>query len=573
MASENLVNDLFEIVQSNEKEKLSYDDFEKDLLKSINLPNDEIDRALSIMLSQAQVNPNVIGESKGGTFVISPSFSASVISTIKYENQFIEGTKENELRKLNNLGNSLSEIIGSTYLNELMLNNFEALSIIEIEKLGKQYYLMDEEQRDKYKKGYASWLDKKVNDSKTDEERKFYSDAKSAEMMRQAKIEEAKKDESQRNDLRDIISNSKNFRAFFKEMKGRELEEDFELTDDIIAIWESYHYKNETELMSLEEFYLKLRELLADENYIGVRELCESMPEIAQKYKSMLERRLEESGQDIHTSNNDKLSDDEYLTQSKTKMVPYDITIKDNFPGVEGFLKKGDLTYDICVLATHKNIKDIQFEGLIDGDIKEYYDERKRLFLSPEAMKQMDTTEEETRENFGAQNDISADMGFGIDFFAVQSQSSFSFEERTVREIYSSTILENSMQTNNSGLQPKISQSEMDKYYLSKSEYMAVATDKKHVKEQIISEGEESFSEDNDSTYGTNKNGYRAQATAISIVGLVRKVESVKSSDVEEEVKTLKDIEERSSKKGIKEKESTVEDNDSIKTSGEELGE
>ena len=573
MASENLVNDLFEIVQSNEKEKLSYDDFEKDLLKSINLPNDEIDRALSIMLSQAQVNPNVIGESKGGTFVISPSFSASVISTIKYENQFIEGTKENELRKLNNLGNSLTEIIGSTYLNELMLNNFEALSIIEIEELGKQYYLMDEEQRDKYKKGYASWLDKKVNDSKTDEERKFYSDAKSAEMMRQAKVKEAKKDESQRNDLRDIISNSKNFRAFFKEMKGRELEEDFELTDDIIAIWESYNYKNETELMSLGEFHFKLRELLAAKNYIGVRELCESMPEIAQKYKSMLERRLEESGQDIHTSNNDKIRDNEDLTHSKSKMVPYDITIKDNFAGVEGFLKKGDITYDICVLATHQNIKDIQFEGLIDGHIKDYRDERERLFLSSEAMKQMDTTEEEARENFGAQNDISVDMGFGTDFFAVQSQPSFSFEEHTVREIYSSSILGNSMQTNNSELQPKISQSEMDKYYLSKSEYMAVATDKKHVKEQIISEGEESFSEDNDSTYGTNKNGYRAQATAISIVGLVRKVESVKSSDVEEEVKTLKDIEERSSKKGIKEKESTIEDNDSIKTSGEELGE
>ena len=573
MASENLVNDLFEIVQSNEKEKLSYDDFEKDLLKSINLPNDEIDRALSIMLSQAQVNPNVIGESKGGTFVISPSISASVISTIKYENQFIEGTKENELRKLNNLGNSLTEIIGSTYLNELMLNNFEALSIIEIEELGKQYYLMDEEQRDKYKKGYASWLDKKVYDSKTDEERKFYSDAKSAEMLRQAKVKEAKKDESQRNDLRDIISNSKNFRAFFKEMKGRELEEDFELTDDNIAIWESYNYKNETELMSLGEFHLKLWELLAAKNNIGVRELCESMPEIAQKYKSMLERRLEESGQDIHTSKNDKIRDNEDLTHSKSKMVPYDITIKDNFAGVDGFLKKGDITYDICVLATHQNIKDIQFEGLIDGHIKEYRDERERLFLSSEAMKQMDTTEEEARENFGAQNDISVDMGFGTDFFAVQSQPSFSFEEHTVREIYSSSILGNSMQTNNSELQPKISQSEMDKYYLSKSEYMAVATDKKHVKEQIISEGEESFSEDNDSTYGTNKNGYRAQATAISIVGLVRKVESVKSSDVEEEVKTLKDIEERSSKKGIKEKESTIEDNDSIKTSGEELGE
>ncbi|MBR3881998.1 MAG: hypothetical protein IKJ36_01880 [Clostridia bacterium] len=135
MASENLVNDLFEIIQSNTKEKLSYDDFEKDLAKSINLPNDEIDRALSIMLSQAEVNPNIIGESKGGTFVISPSFSASVVSTIKYENQFIEGKVENaERNSINNKSDILidaafaANIIITPKLIDHMIQNYSTLS-------------------------------------------------------------------------------------------------------------------------------------------------------------------------------------------------------------------------------------------------------------------------------------------------------------------------------------------------------------------------------------------------------------------------------------------------------------
>lgn len=150
MASENLVNELFEIVQSNTKEKLSYDDFEKDLLKSINLKNDEIDRALSLMLSQAQVNPNIIGETKGGTFVISPSFSAAVISTIKYENQFIVGKSENIERNIinNNNDNILKDVLAaniimSPELIDNMIQNYSSLSFEERDALWSNALTMD----------------------------------------------------------------------------------------------------------------------------------------------------------------------------------------------------------------------------------------------------------------------------------------------------------------------------------------------------------------------------------------------------------------------------------------------
>ena len=153
MASENLINELFEIVQANSLEKIAFNDFEKDLLKNINLPNDEIDRALALILSQAEVNPNVIGETKGGTFVVSPSFSAAVISTIKYENQFIQGKEEYQLRVSNE--NSRDSVIFSgtilmtAGLIDNMLNNYENLSIREREELVDNISNMTNAQLDK----------------------------------------------------------------------------------------------------------------------------------------------------------------------------------------------------------------------------------------------------------------------------------------------------------------------------------------------------------------------------------------------------------------------------------------
>ena len=128
MASENLVNELFEIVQENTKDILSFNDFEKDLLKGINLQNDEIDRALSLMVSQAKKNPNIIGESKGGIFTVSPSFSDAVVSTIKYENQFIEGKQEFINRKNSNISIEVSNIIISSAILDSLINNYEDLN-------------------------------------------------------------------------------------------------------------------------------------------------------------------------------------------------------------------------------------------------------------------------------------------------------------------------------------------------------------------------------------------------------------------------------------------------------------
>ena len=138
MASEKLVIELWEIVQKENNEKISYDVFENDLNDALNLPRDEVDRALALMLSQAEVNPNLIGEYKGGSFVISSSFAAAITTTIKYENQFIPGTKEYDVRKNAKDNREFIDIAGVLLVSSVldkMIDNFQELSTKERDSL------------------------------------------------------------------------------------------------------------------------------------------------------------------------------------------------------------------------------------------------------------------------------------------------------------------------------------------------------------------------------------------------------------------------------------------------------
>lgn len=170
MASENLVNGLYEIIQANSNEKISYNDFEKDLLKSINLSNDEIDRALALILSQAEVNPNILGETKGGTFIVSPSLSAAVISTIKYENQFIPGKEEFESRM--NINKNIDDITAGLFimtpeLIDHFVNNLDKISTNEKRALIGNLSKMTYDQRKKVVSHFRGKLDEMKEEAST----------------------------------------------------------------------------------------------------------------------------------------------------------------------------------------------------------------------------------------------------------------------------------------------------------------------------------------------------------------------------------------------------------------------
>lgn len=131
MASENLVNNLWEIVQSNNNEEISYNDFENDLNRAIKLPRDDFDRAILLMINQAEINPNLIGEYRSGTFMISSKFVNTVENTIRYENQFIPGKEEfNQRMMINGVvqnANVDAIILITPDLLDKMIDNFNDL--------------------------------------------------------------------------------------------------------------------------------------------------------------------------------------------------------------------------------------------------------------------------------------------------------------------------------------------------------------------------------------------------------------------------------------------------------------
>ena len=175
MASEKLVIELWEIVQKENNEKISYDVFENDLNDALNLPRDEVDRALALMLSQAEVNPNLIGEYKGGSFVISSSFAATITTTIKYENQFIPGKEEYNARMMTE--NFKEDILPtffilSPHLFDSMIENYNKLSDREVEELWANYSDLSSDDKSRLIQAHNDRLRKKLEDPNISDEEK-----------------------------------------------------------------------------------------------------------------------------------------------------------------------------------------------------------------------------------------------------------------------------------------------------------------------------------------------------------------------------------------------------------------
>lgn len=151
MASENLTMELWKIIQKNNQEEISYKDFDRDLNMMLNLPKDEVNRAISKMISQAELNPNIIGENKGGSFSISQGFIAAVKSTIKFENQFIPGKDEFYSReigeRINADVNTLILAGIASNIVDKMIDKFDTLSNSERDQIMINFEKLSSEQR------------------------------------------------------------------------------------------------------------------------------------------------------------------------------------------------------------------------------------------------------------------------------------------------------------------------------------------------------------------------------------------------------------------------------------------
>ena len=145
MASDAIVNELWEITNKNSDEKIEREEFEEELrtsifdkLKemspdnSINNINDEYARALPVILHQAEVNPDSLGQIQGGKFTISSEIISKAVETVKYENRFIPNTYEYNQRISNENNHiDMKDVVLTVAVVDLMLNNYENLSIVK----------------------------------------------------------------------------------------------------------------------------------------------------------------------------------------------------------------------------------------------------------------------------------------------------------------------------------------------------------------------------------------------------------------------------------------------------------
>lgn len=356
MASENLVNNLFEIIQSNTKEKLSYGDFEKDLIKSINLPNDEMDRALSIMLSQAEVNPNIIGESKGGTFVISPSFSTAVISTIKYENQFIEGKSE----KISPNVEKATNLILTAMVVDSMLTNIENLTENDFDNLFDNYSNLTNEQQRKIDIEHARRMqdvaDRYKNSS--DEDVKLVSDGLAKESARRAKA--ADKFRNGDYDPSEVLKSMKEtpyFAEYLLHEKGIVLTDETTVTTKLFGIFQGFLGKQDIKVEKFISSYEKCKELLMAGNFDALKKYKLEDPMMAKIIEEWIH-----AYQTIESSGNENiaLTDEQMIVHNK---------MKEFVKGVQDYSLQ-DLPY---VPNNEYNSKDFySFIGSVPKEIQEH---------------------------------------------------------------------------------------------------------------------------------------------------------------------------------------------------------
>ena len=163
MASDTIVNELWEITNRNSDKKIEREEFEEELrtslfakLKemspenSINNINDEYVRSLPIILHQAEANPDSLGQIQGGKFTISSEIIFKAVKTVKYENSFIPNTDEYNQRILNeNNQIDMKDVVLTTLIIDHMLENYKNLSNEEKDFILNNWHSMDKTQQDK----------------------------------------------------------------------------------------------------------------------------------------------------------------------------------------------------------------------------------------------------------------------------------------------------------------------------------------------------------------------------------------------------------------------------------------
>lgn len=214
MDSDTILDNLWELTQKNNSdEKIDKDSFKEDFTNNIynelkafsneyNNINDEFGRTLLIILKEAESKPQILGESKGGSFSISPGIIKKAVKTIKYENQFIPGKAEYNQKKMQN-SEDLKDVILTSVVISNMIDNYSSLSFDEKRQLWDRSFSLSNREFEELERATRSdWENKakKATEQGNKDEANYYNTAINAS-------DEAKKTNLDASQISDILKN------------------------------------------------------------------------------------------------------------------------------------------------------------------------------------------------------------------------------------------------------------------------------------------------------------------------------------------------------------------------------
>lgn len=359
MASENLINELWEIVQSNNDSEISYDDFENDLNNAIKLPKDEFDRAIMAMISQAEINPNVIGFSKNGVFQVSHGFVTSVVATIKYENQFIPGKKEFNSRndKITKVKDIDGVILIPSLLEE-MIKNYGDLDQKDKNWLLNQYAGLSREKQREIEDAQIQEIEGLKEKMENPKDKKFFE-----ALGNDAKRSQAEKDEEARR-MADAQKNGKKF-EYSSERKAQIMADPF-----FIKKWNENH--PEDQIMSVDDIDERHVEAY-DQNKVIRTNGVNQTAVIWLQFNNILKTGNQEAMKEF-LSNPMIASFHDRLKEIATKQMDGFNIYKEEYSG--GSEKKSPFEYhmDIQLLEEMYSNNQLTLENFFDPEQRFYYD-------------------------------------------------------------------------------------------------------------------------------------------------------------------------------------------------------
>lgn len=332
MASDNVLNKLWELVQRENEEELDEKSFKEDFSNSVYAEvkklsgeltniNDEVDRTLLIVLKQAERNPQVLGNSKGNEFSISPAIITKAVKTVKYENRFIPGTVEYNKKEVQENSRELKEVILTPVLISKMLKNYEELSADERKKIVDNFSELSYDERSAFFKANQRMAHKFSKSSKLSEEGRNLAKKTEERCIIIEQLNEALKNNNQKK-IRELLEEHSDLNEYVKMYMIKNPNATEQEALEKLSQNQAKEIKETNELFEKQSHLKTLRTLLA---------LPEKTEEIIDEINSYKRRwKIEFEGEELESYINEQIIKIEKKIKVKDKNKEFEVDKDEN---------------------------------------------------------------------------------------------------------------------------------------------------------------------------------------------------------------------------------------------------